>query len=201
MIRSGGDASICSGSERPFHPGDVVRSGCVAFGLSLPLHPVLQHRFLAWSFIQCFHLVLSFSEFCLDPLWEQEAFASIRSGSGVSIRSGGERPFHQSALGAMCRSALGARGHCIDPLWERCVDLLWEREDFAFWGCHELRERCVRPSSTTSSCAPPSFLGLVLRSVLSYGALLLFCRELCLLSGERFFFFSSSVSGASWVWR
>jgi hypothetical protein len=132
MIRSGGDASICSGSGRPFHPGDVVRSGCVAFGLRLPLHPVLQHRCLAWSFIQCFCLVLSFSEFCLDPLWEQEAFASIRSGSEVSIRSGSERPFHRSALGAMCRirsgserpllrsalgamcrSALGARGLCI----------------------------------------------------------------------------------------
>jgi hypothetical protein len=109
MVRSGGDASICSGSERLFHPGDVVRSGCVAFGLRLPLRLDVRRRFLAWSFIQCFRLVLSFSKFCLDPLWERVAFASISSGSEVSFHSGGERPFHRSALGAVCRSALGAR--------------------------------------------------------------------------------------------
>jgi hypothetical protein len=94
MIRSGSYAPICSGSERPLHPGDVMHSGCVAFGLHLLLHPVLQHCFLAWFFIQYFRLVLSFSEFCLDPLWEREAFASIRSGSEVSIRSGSEWPLH-----------------------------------------------------------------------------------------------------------
>jgi hypothetical protein len=112
-IRSGSDVSIRFGSERYLHPGDVMRSRSAAFDLRLPLHPVLHHRFSAWCFVQCFRMVLSFSEFCLDLLWEQEAFASIRSGSDVSIRSGSERPLHQFALGAMCRSALGAKGLCV----------------------------------------------------------------------------------------
>ena len=59
-IRSGSDVSIRFGCERLLHSGDVVRSGSAAFDLRLPLHPVLHHRFSAWCFVQCFHMVLSY---------------------------------------------------------------------------------------------------------------------------------------------
>jgi hypothetical protein len=59
-IRSGSDVSMRFGSERPLHSGDVMRSGSAAFDLRLPLRPVLRHRFSAWCFVQCFHMVLSY---------------------------------------------------------------------------------------------------------------------------------------------